>query len=175
MKFATAFCFILSGIIVYFLTFGKEKRKEARQIILIILPMILVLVMGTLFLGSIFGLQTGMENIAFIDIHEIQTPIFQGRPSVATMIAFLLIASIGFLFNLHKSTKTAFLIIGSVVGIIGLVGVIGYITNLPLLYYEIPGFSNAIAVHTTCLFSLLGLSIFLIGSGQEQPTYADKK
>ena len=168
MKFATAICFVFSGIVVYALTFKKEERKVTQQIILTIFPTLLVLVMGTLFLGSVFGFQTGMENISFIDVHEINTPIFQGRPSVATMTAFLLIAFIGFLFNFGKPTKKIFFGVGSIVGAIGLFGVIGYITNLPILYYEIPGFSNAIAVNTTILFVCLGLAIFLIRQQQEQ-------
>lgn len=167
MKVATALCFIFSGIVVYFLTFGKSKMREVAQIFLTIFPMFLVLIMGTLFLGSIFGFQSGMENISFVDIHELKTPIFQGRPSVATMASFLLIAFIGFSFNFNRSTKKTFSIIGLIVGIIGLIGVIGYIVNLPFLYYEIPGYSNAIAMHTTLLFALLGLAIYSIGKEVE--------
>jgi hypothetical protein len=175
MKFATAICFVFSGIIVYALTFKKEERKEIRQIMLMVLPTLLVLVMGTLFLGSIFGFQTGVENIAFIDVHEINTPIFQGRPSVATMAAFLLIATIGFLYNSNKATKKTFSVIGAIVGVIGSVGVIGYLIGLPALYYEIPTFSNAIAIHTTILFALLGFAIGLIGQQQEEKTHKDEK
>lgn len=171
MKFATASCFIFSGIIVHFLTLKKEEQKVLRQIILTIFPVLLVLVMGTLFLGSVFGFQTGLENITFIDVHEITTPIFQGRPSVATMISFLLIALLGFLFNFGSPERKTFSAIGLIVGIIGAVGAVGYVVNAPLLYYEIPGISNAIAVHTTCLFALLGSAIFLIGQKQEELTH----
>ena len=174
MKFATAACFVFSGIIVYALSWGKEKWKEARQIILTIFPALVVLVMGTLFLGSVFGFQTGMENIAFIDVHEIATPIFQGRPSVATMVSFLLIATIGLLFNFNRTTRKTFSVIGAIVGTIGFVGVVGYLTNMHTLYYEIPGFSNAIAIHTTILFALLGVAIYLIGQGQEEQPYEDQ-
>jgi len=164
MKVATALCFVFSGIIIYFLSFEKEEKKEINQIVLTVFPMLLVLIMGTLFLGSVFGFQTGMENISFFDIHELKTPIFQGRPSVLSMISFLLIAFIGLLFNINKPSKNTFTVIGLIVATIGLVGVLGYITHIPFLYYEIAGFSNAIALHTTILFSFLGLSIFLIGN-----------
>lgn len=167
MKFATAISFIFSGIIIIFLSLKKESWQETRRIILTIFPMLLVLVMGTLFLGSIFGFQTGMENIAFVDVHELNTPIFQGRPSVATMICFLLIACVGVLYNFNRSTKTTFCAFGSIIAVIGSVGLIGYIVNQPFFYYEIPGFSNAIAIHTTILFALLGASIYLIGREQE--------
>ncbi|MCX6738608.1 MAG: hypothetical protein NT098_00965 [Candidatus Parcubacteria bacterium] len=166
MKIATAVCFVFSGIAVYFLSFEREEKKELRQIMLTIFPMLQILVMGTLFLGSIFGFQSGMENFAFVDRHETVTPIFQGRPSVATMIDFLLIAFISFLFNFGRPSKKTFSLIGFVVGIIGLVGAVGYLIHSPLLYYEIAGFSNAIAVHTTILFAFLGLAIFLIGRRQ---------
>jgi len=175
MKFATALCFVFSGIVVYALSFRREERKISRQIILTIFPTLITLIMGTLFSGSIFGFQTGMENIAFIDIHEVNTPIFQGRPSVATMIAFLLIAFIGFLCNFNRPTRRVFSLIGLIVGTIGLVGVAGYLSNLPILYYEIPGLSNAIAANTTTLFALLGLAIFLIGREQEEQLYENQE
>jgi hypothetical protein len=168
MKFATALCFVFSGIIVYFLSFRKEEKKELKQIVLIIFPMLLVLVMGTLFLGSVFNFQTGMENIRFIDIHELKTPIFQGRPSLVTMIISLLIACLGFLYNFNEPTKKIFYTIGLSIGALGLMGVLGYVVHIPFLYYEIPGLSNAIAFHTTSLFALLGFSIFLIGNRQDK-------
>jgi hypothetical protein len=163
MKVATAICFIFAGIITFSLTINDEAKQDIRQTILIIFPILLILIMGTLFFGSIFGFQTGMENASFIDRHEIATPIFQGRPSVATMVCFILIAMIGFLSSVNRNTKKIFIIIGSAVGTIGTIGIVGYIAEIPYLYYEIPNFSNAIAIHTTILFSLLGLAIFLIG------------
>ncbi len=163
MKFATASCFIFSGAIVFLMTLKEDTAKLTRQVSLTFFSGFLILVMGLLFLGSIFGFQTGMENIRFIDIHEIQTPIFQGRPSLATMISFMLIAILGLWFNFNSPSKKVFSITGTIVGIIGAVGVLGYLTSAPMLYYEIPGLSNAIAIHTTLLFSLLGLAIVLIG------------
>lgn len=170
MKFATALGFIFSGIIVHFLALKNGTWTETKRIALTMFPMFLILIMGTLFLGSIFGFQTGMENIAFVDVHELKTPIFQGRPSVATMFSFLLIASIGILHNFKKTKKETFSIIGKTVGIIGFVGVIGYMLNSPILYYEIPGISNAIAIHTTALFALLGLAIYLL-KAEQKTTY----
>jgi cytochrome bd-type quinol oxidase subunit 1 len=169
MKVATAICFIFSGIIVFSLAMNTEEKKELKQIILTLFPILLILIMGTLFFGSIFGFQTGMENFSFVDRHEVATVIFQGRPSVATMICFILIAIIGLLSSLEKSTKKIFTVLSSIIGIIGTIGVIGYITRIPYLYYEIPPLSNAIAIHTTALFSLLGLAIFLVGKDTINP------
>ena len=168
MKFATALCFVFAGIVVFCLSCKSEGWKELRQILLTIFPMFIVLIMGTIFLGSVFGFQTGMENIAFIDVHEAKTPIFQGRPSVATMIAFLLIATIALMSNFKRPSRKTFSVVGAIVGVIGAVGVLGYLIGQPLLYYEIPGFSNAIAIHTTSLFALLGVAIFIIGRIQEK-------
>ena len=167
MKFATAICFVFTGITVFFLSFEREKMKETRQIALIIFPMFIVLIMGTLFLGSIFGFQTGMENIAFKDRHEAVTPIFQGRPSLATMINFLLISILAFSYNFMTSTKKLFLIVGGIMCAIGTMGILGYLTKIPFLYFEIPGISNAIAVHTTILFALIGLSVILLGTNKD--------
>lgn len=163
MKFATALCFCLSGIVVFLLTTKEKEKKILKQTILAIAPVLIILIMGILFLGSIFGFQSGLENIAFVDKHEIATPIFQGKPALPTMISFMLIAVIGLLYNFDRVSKKVFYIIGSIVCILGTIGVIGYVLKNPYLTYEIPGVSNAIAIHTTILFSLLGLSLILTG------------
>jgi len=105
MKFATALCFVFSGFVIYFLAEKKEERKDIKTFVLTVFPMLLVLIMGTLFLGSVAGFETGMENLNFVDIHEVKTPVFQGRPSVATMVNFLIIAFVGFLFNFSNPSK----------------------------------------------------------------------
>lgn len=174
MKFSTAVCFVFSGIVIYAMTLIGEERRAFQRIILTIFPSLLVLVMGSLFLGSVLGVQTGLEDISFIDVHEINTPIFQGRPSVATMIAFILIALIGFWVNTKRGTKISLIIVGSIVGIIGAMGVIGYLVDLPILYYEIPGVSNAMAILTSVMFAFLGLAIFKIGEGQQTQNYEEK-
>jgi hypothetical protein len=174
MKFSTAACFVFSGIVIYALTLIGEERRSFQRILLIIFPSLLILVMGTLFLGSVLGVQTGLENISFIDVHEINTPIFQGRPSVATMIAFILVALVGFLVNTKKGTNIPLIIVGCIVGAIGTIGVIGYLADLPILYYEIHGISNAMAVHTSTLFAFLGLAIFKIGKEQQKQNYEEK-
>jgi len=50
---------------------------------------------------------------------------------------------------------------------------IGYLISTPVLYYEIPGISNAIAIHTTILFTFLGAALFLIG--QEKSEISENK
>ncbi len=168
MKFATAICFVFSGVILYFLTYKNEEKIVIRQSVMIIFSTLIVLIMGMLFLGSIFGFLIGLENINLIDIHEINAPIFQGRPSVITTIAFFIIASAGYSSVFIKNTKKLFRVLGISLEVIGLVAVVGYAANLPILYYEIPKLSNAIAINTAILFALSGLAISLIGHQKEQ-------
>ncbi len=163
MKSATAMCFIFSGIIIYFLNFNDFKRKARRQSVLLIFSTLIILIMSALFLGAVFDFQTGLEDISFISEHEIITPIFQGRPAVVTTFSFLLIAIVGIVSSFNDRSRKLFLFAGSTISIIGLIGVIGYLTGFNFLYYEIKGFSNAIALNTSILFSLLGVAIFLIG------------
>lgn len=166
MKVATAACFILAGIVVFVISLERDKHEVLRQVSLSICPMLMILIMGTLFLGSIFGFQTGMENIAFVDRHEVATPLFQGRPAVPTMVSFILIAAIGLMYNFSLIKRKTFYIIGGITGVLGAIGLVGYITGIPFLMYEIKGFSNAIAIHTTTLFALLGIALVLIGEGK---------
>ncbi len=163
MKMATAVCFVLTSVILFIIVQRSDTKNERRSILMVILLLAVIMIMGTLFLSSVFGFQTGMENIAFTDVHEISTPIFAGRPSVATMINFILIATIGFLCNLNRCTKKTYYSIGAIIASIGTVAVIGYVFNNSYLTYEIPGISNAIAVHTTILFVLIGTALILLG------------
>lgn len=167
MKFATAICFVLTGIVVYLLSLNRGKFEIIKQALLSICSMLIILIMATIFLGSIFGFQTGMENIAFTDMHEVKTPIFQGRPAVPTMFNFILIAVVGFIYNFGIKSKKILSVVGITVGIIGFIGLVGYMANIPFLMYEIKGFSNAIAIHTTILFALLGMALLFIGRDKE--------
>ena len=62
-----------------------------------------------------------------------------------------------------------------VVVFIGTIGVIGYVVNQPALYFEIKGISNAIAFHTSIMFILTGIALFLTWKDDETKNYEKDK
>ena len=163
MKLTTAIAFLLSGITLYFIVRALEGEFDRAQVVLSITSLIIVLLMGTLFFSALLKIHTGVDDL-FIKEHAgaVKTAV-PGRPSVPTMLNFILIASAGVLTILNPGNLQAKLrIIGLAVGIIGAVAVAGYIMNAPLLYYFIGGINSAMACHTAILFVLLGVGLLCL-------------
>jgi len=162
MKFSTAVAFVLSGITLYFLARAREGAFETAQVVLSITSLILAILMGLLFVSSIVGIQTGVEDMFVKETDTVRT-VLPGRPSVPTMINFMLIALAAVLAMLNPANLLRKLkITGYTVGAIGALAVVGYIFNAPFLYYYIEGLNSAMALHTALLFILLGTGLVVL-------------
>ncbi len=160
MKFNTAIAFVLSGVILYFITHSKEGGFDKAQVIIPLASLVIFLLIGTSFFSAIFGIRTGVENLFIEDAHPTLLTIVPGRPSMPAMLSFILIASAGILaVSGDKKMRLKLKLIGLIVAVIGAVAVVGYILNLPFLYYYIKDFSSAIALHTAVLLILLGAGL----------------
>ena len=163
MKLSTAIAFLLSGITLYFIVKAIEGEFDKAQVALSITSLIIILLMGTLFFSALLKIHTGVDDL-FIKEHSgaVKTAA-PGRPSLPTMLNFLLIASAGILTILNPGNLQSKLrLIGLTVGIIGAVAVAGYIFDAPLLYYFIEGINSAMACHTAILFALLGMGLLCL-------------
>jgi len=163
MKFDTAVVFFLSGIILYFILRAQEGAYDSAQVAIFILSLIISLFMGVLFFSSLFGVNTGLEDLFIKEARVTAKTIFPGRPSVPTMMNFLLIALAGILTLINtRNLRAKLKVIGFLVGLIGLSAICGYILNTPLLYYYIAGVNSAMAAHTAVLFVLLGAGLLCL-------------
>lgn len=155
MKFSTALAFLLSGIELCFIARLQRKIRNAALIVLPIASMIIMLFMVSLLAATFIGTSVGVEEFFVKDSMLAVLSIIPGRPSVATMINFILIALAGVLASFRFSVfNQALIAIGLIVGLIGITAVFGYIFNQPLLYFFLPGKSSAMAIHTAILFVL---------------------
>lgn len=158
MKITTAICFFCSGIAIYSIAESRKMNSAYAQILLSATVLIILLFMGTLLFSLCLGVPLGIENLFVEDIRGTATGWIPGKPSVLTIIAFILISVTGILKMLLDTT---FYYIGWVILIIGGVAVAGYLFNAPLLCYDIKGWSNPMAVHTAILFVLSGIALIL--------------
>jgi len=153
MKFSAAVSFIFSGIILYFIAKIHGGRLGAGEIAVAASGMVIFLFMATLLVSNITNTYTGIESLFVKETHDENTAVL-GRPSIPTMIDFILIVIAGILSlsDYAKSQKPSFLI-GLAILVSGGLSLIGYATNLPFLYYYIPGWNAGMPIHTSVLLS----------------------
>jgi hypothetical protein len=163
MKFDTAIAFVLSGITLYFIVRAEEGEFDKAQVVLSITSLIIILLMGTLFFSAVFEIRTGVEELFIKDTAAAPMSVVPGRPSIPTMLNFLLIAAAGILTTLNPANlRLKLKIIGLIIGLVGLFAVIGYIIDKPVLYYYVEGINTAIACHTAALFMVLGIGFLCL-------------
>jgi hypothetical protein len=160
MKFDTAIAFILSGISLYFIIRAAEGEFDKAQVVLSITSLI---IMGILFFSAILGVQTGAEDLFVREKAVAPRTVVPGRPSIPTMINFILIAIAGGFATFNSAKlRSQLRITGLIVGAIGVLAVVGYIIGAPILYYYIEGINSAMACHTAVLFVLLGAGLLCL-------------
>jgi len=172
MKFSTATSFLASGLIVLLMNESRNKNSEAAKII-IFAPLIIVLFfMATLLVSTIAGTSTGVSSLFVTeDASSALHSVTPGKPSVGTMVNFLLITGVGFTYLLvHPKQKKYYNICGAIVLALAITALVGYAIDSPPLYYQIEGASGAMALHTGIAFALLGIGMMLF----VRPKYFEK-
>jgi hypothetical protein len=156
MKFSTAIAFVLSGVTLYFIAHARAGGFDVAQIVLSITSLIISILMGLMFFSGIFGVQTGMETLFVNDPGGINS-VVPGKPSVPTMVNFLLMAVAAILTILNPAgLQSKLRIIGIIIGAVGALAIIGYVVNAPMLYYYVADINSAMAMPTALLFVILG-------------------
>lgn len=162
MKFTTAVCFVAGGIVLYSVA---EEKKESSFVVQAILPsaiLLILLLMATLFVSSVFGFHTSLD-VFLIQEKVGATTIVRGRAAISTMINFLLVATAGALTL--AGLKKHLLWLGTAIALVGGAAILGYIINQPFLYFSMPisGISTAMALLSAILFVLVGIGFILCG------------
>lgn len=142
MKFSTAFSFFLSGIILFLL--ARFMKGEALAQILLLIPSLVVLfLMGTLLLSSFSDIRTGVEDLFMREAEGAARSVAPGRPSVVTMVCFILMSATGLAAMLGAPGLKKILTAagGALVGFGGL-ALLGYLLQVPVFYSAVEGWSK---------------------------------
>jgi hypothetical protein len=163
MKFNTTIAFILSGISLYFIVRALEGEFDMALVILSVTSLLIVLFMGISFFSAILGIHIGADDLIIKEVPNTVKTVIPGRPSIATIFNFFLIAFAAILTmwktkNLRKELE----VIGIIIILVSLSAVIGYISDAPYLYYYIAGINSAMAFNTAILFILLGTGLLCL-------------
>lgn len=161
MKFTTAISFVLSAIVLYLTTRDIKDGASLSGIVLIFVGFSIILIMATLIISVFFGIKTGMEDLFVRESAGAVDTLMPGRPAIATMVNFLIVAVIGLasLFRQSIVFKISSML-GLSVALIGGAAILGYLTGNSALYYNINDISTAMALNTAVLFVLLGAGFF---------------
>ncbi len=163
MKFITAITFILSGITLYFIVRAFEGEFDKAQVALCITSFTIILIMGILFSSTLFGMRTGLEDLFIKEPPGTVRTVTPGRPSIPTMLNFILIALCGMqvIWN-PKNLRVKLTLLGMVIAAVGALAIVGYIFNAPHLYYFFEGKNTAIALNTAVLFVVIGIGLLCL-------------
>ena len=167
MKFSTALSFSLSGILLYFVARFRKKDREWAIVVLPVLSMTVFLFMGSLLASTVAGTSVGVEELFVRDSMTADGNVTPGRPSIVTMLNFILTGMIGILtiMNFERWDRTQE-IFGLIFVMTGSIATLGYIGNWPVLYFMVPGICSAMGLHTAILFGFLGAG-FLLTKGRK--------
>lgn len=163
MKFSTALSFFVSGIILYFVTDANANdSSDLTHIILSSAVIIILLLMATPLLSTFLNIRTGIEDLFVKEAKDAVQTSTHGRPSIGTMVNFILVALTGIItmYELKNLDRKLF-IFGLIITIIGIIAIVGYVFSIPLLYFSFEDYSTAMAIHTAILFIILGIGFLL--------------
>jgi signal transduction histidine kinase len=165
MKISTSICFIFSGITLYFISRFKEGKGAISEVVVPTSGLVIFLFMGTFLISIFISFHTGIEDIFVKESGNIFGTAIPGRPSIGAILNFILIITYG-IFSMSHSVKhrKSSVWFGYLVTGIGSVSLVGYAANMPTLYYVYQGVSNAMALHTSVLFVMLGSAMILLRS-----------
>lgn len=164
MKFSTALCFALSGVTLFLVATALEGKTEIAKVFIPIGVSGILLLMASLLASTLLNIRTGIEDLFIEEISGSVKTTTPGRPSVGTMVEFILVAVGGILTMVNATKFRPILpVLGWIVGLIGVLALIGYVTNMDILYYTWEGTSTAMAIHTAILFVCLGMGLIFVG------------
>jgi len=164
MKFITAASFLMCGLTMFFIQHYLDDGDDLSQILISVLSLLVSLLMLTMLVSSLLGVRSGIEDLFVREAPGTINTSVPGRPAIITILNFISISSIGFIALIRPKYLTYwFIVAGSLVLMSGLLALFGYFLNIPILYFSIPGFSSAMAIHTSFLFVLLGFQAILLG------------
>jgi len=136
MKFSTATSFLMSGLILYYIALKVEGKYSIGQVVLPIASLIVLLLMATLLASIAIGVRTGIEDLFIKEAEGAVETTTPGRPSIGTMIAFILIGISGmFSLSERQNIQRALCRIGVPVLLLGGLALLGYLFNVSALYY----------------------------------------
>ncbi len=164
MKFVTALCFFLSGVLLFELAGATEGKETAAEVVIAFCTLVILLLMSSILISYFFGVQTGIEDLFVKENPEEAFGGLAGKPALATIFAFMAVAALGLLSFLEKrDLAQVYEAGGAAIAAVGLVSLVAYGLGLKFLLFYLESVAPPIAISTAFLFSVLGIGVFALG------------
>lgn len=163
MKFTTAICFMAGSIVLHSATHERSESSFTVQTILPSAILLILLVMVTLLVSSVFGFHTDLD-IFLIQEKVGANTVTYGRAAIPSTVNLILVAISGILF--FAGFKKHLLWLGTIIALVGGAATLGYAINQPFLRFSvsISGISTGMALLSSILFILVGIGFILCGN-----------
>lgn len=163
MKFVTAICFVLSGVLLWLISTLLKSTSNTALTTLPIVAFVMLLLMGGLVPTIITGAGFGIETFFVQDPSHANFTSVGGVPALATIVCFVALGSVALFItyrpaHTHQYCTRA----GIIVAALGSIVCVGYATDMPILQSYVKGVSSAMALHTAILFVLIGIGLLLL-------------
>ena len=169
MKPITAACFIATGFIIWVL---NDISKPLN--LLIFAFSCTTIVMGILeaLITWLFQ-ESGFVYFGLRDSAGALSTVSPGVPSIGTCICFLFVV-LSTCINLKDvDSRVWYRATGYLLILLGSLSLFGYATGLGFLYWDLIGYSTAMAIHTSFLFVTSGISFLYVGIKKSTKKFAD--
>ena len=174
MKFSTALSFLMTGIIIYLLAEQRHTNSDLAKILIPAPIVVILFFMVTFLVSNVSGITTGIENILVTE-HNAAGTVVPGRPSITTMINFILIVITSLYLLISQKSRQKFVTgIGLILLANSTFAILGYITNLQSMRYEVGNFSSGMAIHTAFTFMIVGIAFVFLTKIIPQKTVTKK-
>jgi len=173
MKFSAAVGFMLSGIVLHLMILQREGKGSKLLLIILVVSMITV---SVLISAALVGININLVNLIVKEAPGAVNTTYPGVPPAIAIFNFGLMTLAGFLSAFGIKSRRIYAAIGILIGLVGITALAGYILKIPMLYFNLPGISTAIAVHGAVLFVLMGLGLILLcmGKCEDKPANPEK-
>ncbi len=164
--FISALCFVMVGIILFFLSKVVHSKPEAGDLISLAATLVILILITSTLISKLIGIDIGVENLFKKERLCSIFSVCPGQPSVATMVGFIIVALSDIIIKCGcRRVRPLFISGGVVIFAMGLVAVLGYVFHNSYMMFYFPGFSSAVSIYSAALFTLIGAALITLGAG----------
>ncbi|HLD14968.1 MAG TPA: hypothetical protein VJB94_00090 [Candidatus Nanoarchaeia archaeon] len=158
MKFPTALAFLMTSIVIITIPYYIRGNSSISRLLLPVCSMIIFLIVTPFMMPFLFGITPEQGQLVVKSTRDVIEPVYPGAPNYASIIAFIIIASVGFLTVINFDSFMKFMVAGCILSFIGLLGVLRYFFQNPPFLESL----NGMAFRTALLILISGLCFILI-------------
>lgn len=165
MKWNTAMGFVITGTLLIFRFSGSSGKNP----LIIILSLLLILIASAQLVQEFWNFDLGIDQLFVEDYLAVEVnQTYPGRMSGGAALCFLFVGVYHLIIGRSKIAKGVAVGLNHLIILLALISFFGYLYNVPHLHRL--SFLVSMALHTTLLFFMIGLSSTLLTPNRGLPS-----